>query len=175
METVSIISAIIATIISSITAIVSYLINKKNTEILYIKHVREYSSKFSEKIFDLRISHYGAVNDIICKIDQFKAPQYINHPDELKDIASKLYLWNQGIVPFILSPRTISCWRDLCNSLCKNPGSGEFLSETQAKNILKSKTEFRKSLRADIWSILIGGDINYDPKFERQLLSKSDL
>ena len=151
---------IIATIISVFSGITTYLISRRKLRIDQKKLYQDFYSKYSEKIVDLRLQHYGEALEISDRIYQKKAPELINSQAELRAIARDLQSWRRGVVGLILSPKSLIAFRELTNHMTKNHGNGSNFTERQVEKIWNARINFRASLRLDIWNIINEGEIN---------------
>lgn len=145
-----IITGLIAGGVSLVVAIVSYL-----STIGKIRHERrnlekQIKSKFTERLYELRLKHYPIVFEITDKLGKKKAFDAEIIPEKYKQIEKKLREWKSGEVGLILSETSLEVYYELLKAFKAKLALGNMYNDEQLQRFYNIRTEFRNSLRKDL-------------------------
>jgi len=144
----TIIAALIAASISLVISLLSLYESFKKQKTQRELFEKEQYVSFLAKLYELRLSNYPKAFEITDLIRKEKG-ENIN-PEIVNKVRKELYAWKSSIVSLIISYDTIVAFRDLRDSLNKNPAFGEKYAKEQIDKIWETRSEFRKCLRRDI-------------------------
>lgn len=145
-----VIAALIAALVSLAVAVFSYLSNKRTMESKSREIDKQLARQFTEKLYELRLEHYGRAFEITERLEQRKAPDFIVSPEVVRDVLGELMDWRAGQVALIMSSDTLQSFRELREAIGKRPGHGTRYSEEQAAKMLRFVADFRRAMRRDI-------------------------
>ena len=134
---------------------------------LQIKHAREkleheMTQKYSGLVYENRIKLYPQAYSITSHLIQAKKPQLLPPYKEMKNINDQLNAW-AGEAGLFMSRDGRKAYWELRAAINKNPSSGEFYSEQQAKKIWRARNCFRRELRNDVGNLYMQDD-NYEER-----------
>lgn len=139
--------ALIAGFVSLIVSLTSSLLVNNG---MLVKLERKIQNQFTDKLYSLRLEYYPQAFTITEQIQHRPKPQKIIKDTELQKIADELYSWKTGLVSLIISKSSLEKFFALRNALNMGYGENNRFTDSQVERIMKTRNEFRKSLREDI-------------------------
>jgi hypothetical protein len=143
----------VALIAGGISIIVSFLGFISSWIVLraqYKELERKIQNQFTDKLYSLRLEHYPQAFILTEQIQHRSKPQQIVEQVELMSIAEKLYVWKTGTVSLIISNQSRKKFLALRDALSMGYGENDKYTNEQVEKIMKTRNEFRSSLRQDI-------------------------
>lgn len=142
-----IISAIISGAVAFVGFVVTYFITIRKSRQDFNLFEKEQSRKYGEKLYDLRLKHYGLAFELTDRMGKPMGLSEEELPKTYLEIVEKLRDWKKGEVNLVLSDRSIDCYYDLIDVVDYDE---EKYSEGQKDVIWKARDNFRRSLRQDL-------------------------
>lgn len=145
-------SAVIAGFVSLVIGFITYITNNKNLEQKKNQSEKEMQRKFTEKLYDLRLSVYPKAFEISGKLKSSLLLSEEIKVDQLKLIFEDLVKWHRTNAGFILSRKSIKTWYKLSDALesVSHCNENDVLNDEQIRLIWDAKNRFRSSLREDV-------------------------
>ena len=145
---------LVATIISIGIGTIGFIITffttmKKNRQELMLFE-RNLSGKFGEKLYEIRLKHYGRafeITDRLGKTDGLKEEEILPYfQQKIKELRE----WKMGEVNLVISDKSIEKFYDLLNATRLDETQTTSYSVEQKALIWDTRNNFRKSLREDL-------------------------
>lgn len=145
-----ILTALIAGGVSLVVAIITYLstIGKIRSERRNLE--KQIKTKFTERLYELRLKNYPIVFEITDKLGKKKAFDAEIIPEKYKQIEKQLRDWKSGEVGLILSETSLEIYYELLKAFKAKMALGNKYNDEQLQRFYNIRTEFRNSLRKDI-------------------------
>ncbi len=145
-----ILTALIAGGVSLVVAIITYLstIGKIRSERRNLE--KQIKTKFTERLYELRLKNYPIVFEITDKLGKKKAFDAEIISEKYKQIEKQLRDWKSGEVGLILSETSLEIYYELLKAFKAKMALGNKYNDEQLQRFYNIRTEFRNSLRQDI-------------------------
>lgn len=142
--------ALIAGGISLIVSLLGFISSWIVLRAQYKELERKIQNQFTDKLYTLRLEHYPQAFILTEQIQRRPKPQQIVERVELQSIAESLYTWKTGTVSLIISKHSLENFFALRDTLSMGYGENDRFTSEQVEKIMKTRDEFRSSLRQDI-------------------------
>lgn len=145
-----VVTTLIAGGVSSVGFVLTYFAAKRKSQQVLKLSDRELSNKYVEKLYELRIKHYGRafeITDLLGKqFENSKTEVLLHHESCLQSLRD----WKKGEVNLVISEEALMAYYKILKALQELPDSGGEFSKKQLESIWECRNLFRKSLRQDL-------------------------
>jgi hypothetical protein len=145
-----VVTTIIAGGISTIGFVLTYYAARRKTRQELELFDRKLSNNYVEKLYELRIKHYGKafeITDLVGKkIDKTLGELPYCHQEVLKEIRA----WKSGEVNLVISEEALLLFYTLIEHLQLSVDAEGIYTEVQLKELWNVRTNFRVALRSDL-------------------------
>ncbi len=144
----TIVSAIVAAVVSLIAAILSHLSQRKTIRSQRDQLERELQRKFTERLYDLRLESYPKAFEIS---DDLRGEFLFQRPvstTQLRRVRARLAAWHKSTAGFLLSSDALKAYYEIRDAL--NVSNGVRFDFDRIRAIWQAKNGFRKALKADL-------------------------
>jgi hypothetical protein len=145
-----VLTAIIAGGVSITASIITYVSARRQIRSQRETIERQLTHKFTERLYELRLSHYPLAFEITEPLGKLKSAQPDQLPARFGEILDRLKKWKSGEVNLVLSDYATDMFYTLERRLKRNPGNGKTYSEEQLDAIWDARQRFRGALRRDV-------------------------
>jgi hypothetical protein len=146
------VSAIVAALVSLVTALVSYFAQRRALAIEREKFEKQLQRTLTEKLYDLRLASYPKALEIT---EALRRSRLWSEETTLKEayllgVLNELDAWHSTKAAFLLSSNGMEALYELRRALRDKPQPDGTYTQQQVERIWQAKGRFRQALRSDI-------------------------
>lgn len=152
------ISAIVAALVSLLTAMVTYFAQRRALMIEREKFEKQLQRALTEKLYDLRLASYPKALEITEGLRRSRLWSEESKLTEayLQGILTELDTWNSTRAAFLMSDNGLDALQALRGALRVKPQADGTFTDEQIERIWRAKGRLRSALRNDV--ILLYGE-----------------